>query len=270
MSLSQDALENLSAVLSGLRAGEYDVVNEPEAGQEIEYHIQHLKRICDDVKSGHYVAGGATSSSLATPIITISEEEKEKLKVIPWECVVCMDRFPFFACLPCGHLCLCEECRRQMTEQKCPICAQALKEVVRLYSCHPYPWTPLVKLGYTERASRRAYGRSNGNLREALKRLKVIGRPRHGPGSIDILDLINTSPSSQARTPTNRTRDETAGQRPILSDDVISIPDSAPASPMEICDSPKNDTNGVSRSTKGESPVRLKRPRPGQESREAK
>jgi len=100
-----------------------------------------------------------------------------------------MDRFPFYACLPCGHICLCSDCLTQMAGQQCPVCMMHMNSTVRLYPCHPYPWSSLVSLGYTERAARRAYGRAQGNLQDALRNLKANARVHHGPGIVEVLDL---------------------------------------------------------------------------------
>jgi len=276
--MSEQMQQELSEVLNGLRDGECDT-DMPEAHQKLRQHVEELKKMYDELKDGRSEAlslpnddiahrkelalkrheaeclklrqeidrirgrGGATSSSSETASITILDEEEEKLNVIQWECVVCMDRFPFFACVPCGHLCLCQDCLQQMPDQRqCPVCMMTMTSTVRIYSCHPYPWAPLVNMGYAERASRRAYGRSNGNLREALLHLKATARMHHGPGSVEVLDLVAApSPAREEEKPA----DPEVAARPPKADDevsVISVLESAPPSPsrsddcMAICD----------------------------------
>lgn len=258
--MSEQMQQKLSEVLNGLRDGECDM-DTPEAHQKIRKHIEDLKKTYDELKDGRFEAGGATSSSSETANLAILDEEDEKLNVIPWECVVCMDRFPFYACVPCGHLCLCSDCLQQMPDQRqCPVCMMAMTSTVRLYACHPYPWAPLVGMGYAERASRRAYGRSNGNLREALQHLKSTARIHHGPGSIEVLDLV-AAPSPTKEEAEEEKPPEPDVARPPRADDevsVISVLESAPPSPsrsddcMAICDDdgpqlppPPNDTSGT-------------------------
>jgi len=52
-------------------------------------------------------------------------EEKEGT-----ECVVCMDEAQTFACVPCGHLCLCQNCRKI---DKCPMCRREVKSTIQIY-----------------------------------------------------------------------------------------------------------------------------------------
>ena len=48
------------------------------------------------------------------------------------ECIVCMDKSRQFACVPCGHRCLCFDCVNQIND-KCPICRAEIESTVRVY-----------------------------------------------------------------------------------------------------------------------------------------
>eukprot|EP00397_Hematodinium_sp_SG-2012_P044267 GEMP01049405.1.p1 GENE.GEMP01049405.1~~GEMP01049405.1.p1 ORF type:complete len:299 (+),score=64.57 GEMP01049405.1:164-1060(+) len=104
--------------------------------------------------------------------------------VVPWECVVCMDRFPFYAVIPCGHQALCWDCLKSLPNPKqCPICLGRMDGYLRIFPCSPYPWIPLVEAGYAERSCRRAFGRCDGNLEEALRLLQATCRRKNSPSS---------------------------------------------------------------------------------------
>lgn len=50
------------------------------------------------------------------------------------ECVICMTEPKDTAVLPCRHMCLCSECAKQLRLQsnKCPICRQAIEELMEI------------------------------------------------------------------------------------------------------------------------------------------
>lgn len=48
-------------------------------------------------------------------------------------CVVCKDRYPSVAIIPCGHLCVCQPCSSQLQPQ-CPVCRGAVTQVLQTYS----------------------------------------------------------------------------------------------------------------------------------------
>lgn len=47
-------------------------------------------------------------------------------------CVICLDKKPTMICIPCGHMCLCESCKSQMTKKRCPICNQPVKNIYKV------------------------------------------------------------------------------------------------------------------------------------------
>ena len=56
----------------------------------------------------------------------IAEDEKT-------QCCVCMTNIKKYACVPCGHLCLCGECGNKI-EDECPICKEYIKEIIKIFS----------------------------------------------------------------------------------------------------------------------------------------
>ena len=54
-------------------------------------------------------------------------------------CVICQDNVSIMAVIPCGHLCLCNECSEvcmggQNGQRTCPICRGNMQSVLRIYS----------------------------------------------------------------------------------------------------------------------------------------
>ncbi len=47
-------------------------------------------------------------------------------------CSICMDRPSTMVLVPCGHLCICQECSHH-AQQRCPICRTATTNMVRTY-----------------------------------------------------------------------------------------------------------------------------------------
>ena len=66
----------------------------------------------------------------------INNEEKKNLKqhvnVNRNECIICMDRLQDHACIPCGHQCLCQQCKDKI-DDKCPVCRKKYNCIIRIY-----------------------------------------------------------------------------------------------------------------------------------------
>ena len=48
-------------------------------------------------------------------------------------CVICLDDKPKYACIPCGHQCLCEQCKDSVTDI-CPVCRHQFDSVFKIFS----------------------------------------------------------------------------------------------------------------------------------------
>lgn len=47
-------------------------------------------------------------------------------------CVVCDERASTIACVPCGHLCLCDQCRLSYRQFVCPVCNESLSPFIKV------------------------------------------------------------------------------------------------------------------------------------------
>jgi hypothetical protein len=63
---------------------------------------------------------------------TMLSAENERLNVLPDQCSVCLEHKRLMVCVPCGHLCICQECREKVT--KCPICRTDIRECMYIFS----------------------------------------------------------------------------------------------------------------------------------------
>jgi len=64
-----------------------------------------------------------------------NEEEKKKApeKVEEKECKICMDAEINVVLVPCGHLCVCQNCSKVLNG-RCPICKTAIQKVVKTFT----------------------------------------------------------------------------------------------------------------------------------------
>jgi hypothetical protein len=55
------------------------------------------------------------------------------------ECCVCMDNIKTHAFVPCGHMCICEECLWELELKtyplKCPLCRQISEKTLKVINC---------------------------------------------------------------------------------------------------------------------------------------
>eukprot|EP00494_Astrolonche_serrata_P030327 UN30594 len=51
-------------------------------------------------------------------------------------CVICLDKQSQYACIPCGHRCLCSDCESTITTgwaSRCPICRNTVNQKVKIF-----------------------------------------------------------------------------------------------------------------------------------------
>ena len=48
------------------------------------------------------------------------------------ECNICYINEKKYACIPCGHMCMCGECANRIVD-KCPICKDNIKDIIKIY-----------------------------------------------------------------------------------------------------------------------------------------
>jgi len=168
------------------------------------YHLKTNRptEMCQTIDKSEDTPGGGEA---------FHPDKVEKLnKMQPWECVICMDKMPTYACDPCGHQVLCEGCKSQYDNngrgpnvgQRCPVCHKSVIKYIRIYAPQEYPWEALIKMGFREKASRLAYGKHEGNLFAAMEELKNRRKGKKGytadeksvQGPIQMIDLDNYQP----------------------------------------------------------------------------
>ena len=66
--------------------------------------------------------------------IDVNEEKdtKQHDKITATECLICMDRLKDHACIPCGHQCLCQQCKDKI-DDKCPVCRKKYDFIIKIY-----------------------------------------------------------------------------------------------------------------------------------------
>ncbi len=62
---------------------------------------------------------------------TMLSAENERLYALKNQCSVCLEHKRLMVCVPCGHLCICEECKSRVT--KCPICREDIRECIHIF-----------------------------------------------------------------------------------------------------------------------------------------
>ena len=64
------------------------------------------------------------------------EDKKEELVLIKrnTSCVICMEKPKNSLCLPCKHLCMCEDCCHVSSIDKCPICRNPIDEIIKCFT----------------------------------------------------------------------------------------------------------------------------------------
>jgi len=93
-------------------------------GRELHFMgIDDLKELELTLKNG--------LSAVSSSIVLRMEMEIQRINM-ELECVVCMDKRVEMACIPCGHLVLCEKCS-VLVKSVCPTCRQHIKSFLRIY-----------------------------------------------------------------------------------------------------------------------------------------
>jgi len=71
-------------------------------------------------------AGASSSSGSGVNIQPVQASEKSV-----GSCVICMSAPAEYACVPCGHQCLCSECKTSLPT--CPVCRAPIQQVLRIF-----------------------------------------------------------------------------------------------------------------------------------------
>jgi len=62
-------------------------------------------------------------------------EEVKKVEQVEKECKICFDNDINMVIIPCGHMCVCKECSKLLTNKnnKCPICKAPIQKIVQTF-----------------------------------------------------------------------------------------------------------------------------------------
>mmetsp|Transcript_24746 Transcript_24746/g.60794 ORF Transcript_24746/g.60794 Transcript_24746/m.60794 type:complete len:105 (-) Transcript_24746:875-1189(-) len=68
----------------------------------------------------------------------LEEDKKPSARLEKSQCVVCQDKGPIRAVVPCGHVCLCDECASSISEgpswnRLCPLCRGPMQSTLKIY-----------------------------------------------------------------------------------------------------------------------------------------
>ena len=93
-------------------------------------------------------AEGSLFSNYSSNNLTINNSnQKEESKVASSNsqnstpedstCAICLTNSPNYSFVPCGHLCICEECKNRSSSKlrECPFCRQKYTQIMRVYKC---------------------------------------------------------------------------------------------------------------------------------------
>ena len=73
--------------------------------------------------------GRETFSDVERPRVQRSYEEDEETSLD--HCCICLYRTKEYACVPCGHMCICITCKERV--QSCPICRSSVQKIVKIF-----------------------------------------------------------------------------------------------------------------------------------------
>ncbi|KAL3092002.1 hypothetical protein niasHS_005952 [Heterodera schachtii] len=76
------------------------------------------------------------TTTTPTPTTTPAPPPKTVL-----ECVICLDKEPKFIFVPCGHKCICADCKKELMtianreppKKKCPVCRRYFNDIIEVY-----------------------------------------------------------------------------------------------------------------------------------------
>ena len=86
--------------------------------------------------SADAAASASTSTSVDATEAAASEAKPGGGENNESRCIFCMEKKPNVVCIPCGHVCMCEEdCKRfdAQSDRRCPICRVHVEQTMRIY-----------------------------------------------------------------------------------------------------------------------------------------
>lgn len=98
----------------------------------------HLEVIEDHLSRKESLRESLVAQPAQRPRRNIRENKSAKRREKP-QCVICKDKAPVRAVVPCGHLCLCDDCALSISQSPshsrlCPLCRGPARRTLRIYS----------------------------------------------------------------------------------------------------------------------------------------
>jgi hypothetical protein len=114
-----DRRNNMNAIIVLLEKAEKRIVLKRQAQIEEDNKVISLSLISHAEEEGKRI-----------------KAEKEKLEKLQNEvnsdCCICEEKKKEYACIPCGHRCLCEDCCN-LDIDVCPLCREAIKSISKIF-----------------------------------------------------------------------------------------------------------------------------------------
>ena len=122
------------------------VLEDFDAETSVEGHVEVLAVAAAEMSVSDRNHAASSSSSTTTTTSTPAVNPVPSLRVEPeqqqtsprdqgspreLQCVICLDAKKSRACIPCGHVCVCERCAVPLTS--CPVCRQPCSDFMRIY-----------------------------------------------------------------------------------------------------------------------------------------
>eukprot|EP01122_Echinamoeba_exundans_P007717 TRINITY_DN2432_c0_g1_i1.p1 TRINITY_DN2432_c0_g1~~TRINITY_DN2432_c0_g1_i1.p1 ORF type:complete len:626 (+),score=116.91 TRINITY_DN2432_c0_g1_i1:440-2317(+) len=107
------------------------MAEEPDANDAFDQLIDQLNSI--ESIEGVYVFESRVEELLGAVRQRKQELQSRMASRDDVKCSICLDDPPQMICIPCGHLCLCENCSKKLTKKKCPICNLRVKNIYKVF-----------------------------------------------------------------------------------------------------------------------------------------
>lgn len=97
------------------------------------FEQMHDKLIAIDSIAGLCVFESRVEELLGTVRQRKQELQSKLSSTDDVKCSICLEEVPQMICIPCGHLCLCENCSKKLTKKKCPICNLKVNNIYKVF-----------------------------------------------------------------------------------------------------------------------------------------
>jgi tetratricopeptide (TPR) repeat protein len=117
--------------------GPRDISSPRLLGDETDAH-DAFDQLIDQLNSIESIEGVYVFESRVEELLGAVRQRKQELQSRmasrdDVKCSICLDGPPQMICIPCGHLCLCENCSKKLMKKKCPICNLRVKNIYKVF-----------------------------------------------------------------------------------------------------------------------------------------